>query len=189
MWRFHLKYANSNSKQGTYLICNVWYTDDWGSILLSFLCLSLFLCLEPPWLVERDHEYPMLENSFSPSLICTRNNNPTTYQLFCKKLRNQTTCKKLPHSVQDHIFQVPNSKWKRLKSSSTEIHSSFCQTVLFVKVQKNLISYVLFVVFCSGFQTYLKLPVVTSRFTQNCMKSQNPSTKLHSHPSSNYCFN
>lgn len=101
--------------------------------ILSFLHLSLFLCLEPPWLVERDHEYPMLENSFSPSLIYARNNNPTTYQLFYKKLRNQTTCKKLPHSVQDHIFQVPNFKWKRFKSSSTEIRSSFCQTVLFVK--------------------------------------------------------
>lgn len=157
--------------------------------ILSFCCLSLFLCLQPPWLVERDHEYPMLENSFSPSLIYTRNNNPATYQLFYKKLRNQTICKKLPHSVQDHIFPVPNFKWKRFKSSSTEIHSSFCQTVLFVKVSKNLISHVLFGCFLQWISTYLKLPIVTSRLTQNCMKSQNPSTKLHSHPSSDSCFN
>jgi len=135
MRRFHLKCANSKSKQGAYLICNVWYMDDWGSILSwAFYICPYSYAWSPPWLVERDHEYPMLENSFSPSPIYSRNNNPTTYQLFYKKLRNQTTCKKLPHSVQDHIFQVPNFKWKRFKSSSTEIRSSFCQTVLFVKV-------------------------------------------------------
>lgn len=101
---------------------------------LELFMFVLILILGAPWLVERDHEYPMLEHSFSPSLIYTRNNNPTAYQLFYKKSRNQTACKKLPHSVQDYIFQVPNFKWKRFKSSNTEICSSFCQTVLFVKV-------------------------------------------------------
>ncbi len=76
------------------------------------------------------------------------------------------------HSVQDHIFPVPNFKWKRFKSSSTEIHSSFCQTVLFVKVWKNLISHVLFGCFLqwisnlsqasySHKQTYTKLHEIT----------------------------